>query len=66
MQAIEFENTINLSVLSAIAQQELIDFYNFLVEKQAKEKIKTAPVKTIAPRLVKEFQPLKRESIYER
>lgn len=36
MQAIEFENTIDLSVLPATAQQTLLDFYEFLVQKYAK------------------------------
>lgn len=64
MQAIEIENTLNLSPLPASAQQELIDFYEFLLEKYTKSKPKTTQKKTIAPRLVKEFQPLHRESIY--
>jgi hypothetical protein len=66
MQAIEIENTLNLSPLPASAQQELIDFYEFLLEKYAKSNPKTNQKKTIAPRLVKEFQPLSRESIYDR
>ena len=66
MQVIEFENTIDLSLLPATAQQELIDFYQLLLERYVKEKNKTVNVKKIAPRLVKEFQPLSREAIYER
>jgi len=66
MQAIEIENTLNLSPLPASAQQELIDFYEFLLEKYAKSQPKTIQKKTIAPRLVNEFQPLNRESIYDR
>ena len=66
MQTIEIENTLNLSPLPASAQQELIDFYEFLLEKYAKSQPKTIQKKTIAPRLVKEFQPLNRESIYDR
>lgn len=66
MQAIEIENTLNLSPLPASAQQELIDFYEFLLEKYAKNQPKTIQKKTIVPRLVKEFQPLNRESIYDR
>jgi|JFJP01.1.fsa_nt_gi hypothetical protein len=66
MQAIEIENTLNLSPLPASAQQELIDFYEFLLEKYAKSKPKTIQKKSIAPRLVKEFQPLNRESLYDR
>jgi hypothetical protein len=66
MQAIEIENTLNLSPLPASAQQELIDFYEFLLEKYAKSQPETIQKKTIAPRLVKEFQPLNRESIYDR
>ncbi|MEY4768168.1 MAG: hypothetical protein RL637_807 [Pseudomonadota bacterium] len=41
MQAIEIENTLNLSPLPASAQQELIDFYEFLLEKYAKNQPKT-------------------------
>jgi hypothetical protein len=66
MQAIEIENSLNLSLLPAYAQQELIDFYEFLLEKYVKSKPKTIQRKTIAPRLVKEFQPLNREAIYDR
>jgi len=35
MQTIEIENTLNLAILPAAAQQELIDFYQFLVNKYA-------------------------------
>jgi hypothetical protein len=66
MQAIEIENTLNLSPLPASAQQEVIDFYEFLLEKYAISKPKTIQRKTIAPRLVEEFQPLSRESLYDR
>jgi CTP-dependent riboflavin kinase len=65
MQTIEFENTLNLSVLPTSAQQELVDFYQFLVEKYTKENNKYDAVKIIAPRLVKEFKPLTRDGIYE-
>ena len=66
MQAVEIENTLNLSLLPVSAQQELIDFYEFLLEKYTKSQPKIIQKKTIAPRLVKEFQPLNRESIYDR
>jgi hypothetical protein len=66
MQTIKIKNSLNLSPLPASAQQELIDFYEFLLEKHTKSKPKTTQKKTIAPRLVKEFKPLNRESIYDR
>lgn len=36
MQTAELKQPIDLSVLSSAFQQELIDFYEFLCEKQAK------------------------------
>jgi hypothetical protein len=66
MQTTNIETPLNLSPLPASVQQEIIDFYEFLLEKYAKSKPKTIQRKTIAPCLVKEFQPLSRESIYDR
>jgi hypothetical protein len=37
MQTIEIENNLNLSILPENAQEELIDFYQFLVEKYTKK-----------------------------
>lgn len=55
--------TIDLSILPSNAQQELYDFYQFLVQKYASnEKINRAEV---VPRQVNPFEPLKRESVYE-
>lgn len=47
-------NVIDLSQLSFSLQQELIDFYQFLIEKQAKNKI-TVPNK-VKPILQSEIQ----------
>ena len=58
--------TIDLSILPNNAQQELYDFYQFLVHKYTSkwptENINRAE---IVPRQVNPFEPLKRESIYE-
>lgn len=43
MQTIEIENTVNLSILPENAQQELIDFYQFLVEKYTKKQKSAKP-----------------------
>lgn len=37
MQTVELKNMINLATLSIPLQQELIDFYPFLMEKQEKQ-----------------------------
>ncbi len=66
MQTIESEKNLNLSILPANARQELIDFYYFLVEQYVPEKKQMTQPKTIAPRLVKEFKPLNRNTVYER
>lgn len=57
--------TINLNELPEEAQKELLDFYEFLVQKYKKKKIKKK-IEEIIPRKVKEFTPMKREEIYER
>lgn len=58
---------LELDKLPAFARQELVDFYQFLLQKY-QPLPKTIQQKTVilAPRLVKPFQPLKRESVYER
>lgn len=43
MQIIEIENTLNLSILPENAQQELIDFYQFLVEKYTQKQKSIKP-----------------------
>ena len=55
-------NTIDLSVLSLPLQQELIDFYQFLIEKQAKNKTllenpKTADQTTTGFAMLKSTRP---------
>ncbi len=47
MQAIEIENTLNLSPLPASAQQELIDFYEFLLNKYTEKQNTTQFVKPL-------------------
>lgn len=36
MQTIELKSTLDLSILPVTAQQEIIDFYGFLIEKYTK------------------------------
>ncbi|MDD5580729.1 MAG: DUF2281 domain-containing protein [Methylobacter sp.] len=59
--------TIDLDKLPDFAQNELQDFYQFLLQKYATQATQTqtgsAP---LAPRLVKSFEPLSREAVYER
>ncbi len=43
MQIIEIENPLNLSILPENAQQELIDFYQFLVEKYTQKQKSAKP-----------------------
>lgn len=60
-------HTIDLDKLPEFAQNELQDFYQFLLQKYA---VDSTPPKTtlkpLAPRLVKPFAPLSREEVYER
>ncbi len=56
---------INLDELPEEAQKELLDFYEFLLQKYKKKKRKRK-IEEVIPREVKTFQPLKREEIYER
>jgi len=57
--------TINLNELPEEAQKELLDFYEFLLQKYKKRKRKKG-IEEVIPRKVKAFQPMKREEIYER
>ena len=57
--------TINLNELPEEAQKELLDFYEFLLQKYKKRKRKKK-IEEIIPRKVKVFQPMKRDEIYER
>jgi hypothetical protein len=59
--------TIDLDKLPGFAQNELQDFYQFLLQKYATQAAQTQAVgKPLAPRLVKPFEPLSREAVYER
>lgn len=66
-------NNIDLTALPPNAKQEIIDFYQFLIEKYTTGK-KDIPAKadkhnsrsSIAPRLVKPFTPLSRDEAHER
>ena len=60
-------NTLDLDKLPEFAQSELQDFYEFLLQKYASE-IATGPFKRspLAPRLVKQFNPFSRDTIYDR
>jgi len=57
--------TINLNDLPEEAQRELLDFYEFLLQKYKKRK-KKKKIDEIIPKKVKVFQPIEREEIYER
>ncbi len=56
---------INLDELPEEAQKELLDFYEFLLQKYKKQKRKKR-IEEVIPRKVKAFQPMTREKIYER
>ena len=55
MQTVELKN-LNLSILPANAQQELIDFYQFLIEKYVKQQNESL---VITPTQDKNIQYLK-------
>ena len=58
---------LNLETLPEFAQRELIDFYQFLLQKYAPPRESAIPKQpALAPRLVKPFQPMSREAVYER
>lgn len=59
--------TLDVDKLPHFAQDELRDFYQFLVQKYV-EQLPPTPVlgNPLAPRLVKPFEPLSREAVYER
>ncbi len=57
--------TINLDELPEEVRKELLDFYEFLLQKYKKRKAKKK-IEEIIPRKVKTFEPMKREDIYER
>ena len=61
--------TLDLDKLPDFAQNELQDFYQFLLLKYATHATQPATEQTsnpLAPRLVKPFKPLSREEIHER
>lgn len=64
MEGVKIMQTINLNELPEEAQRELLDFYEFLLQKYKKRKRKKR-IEEIIPRKVKAFQPMKREEIYE-
>ena len=60
--------TLDLDKLPDFAQNELQDFYQFLLQKYATPQPATEQTisNPFAPRLVKPFKPLSREEIHER
>lgn len=59
--------TIDLSILPNKAQHELYDFYQFLVYKYtSKPQPEKINITEVVPRKVNPFEPLKRESVYDR
>ncbi len=59
--------TIQLDKLPDFAQRELLDFYHFLLQKYLpRPQQRMATTRPLAPRLVKPFEPLSREQLYER
>ncbi len=55
---------LDLEKLPDFTQTELLDFYQFLVQKYATQTPQTQKISTpLAPRLVKSFEPLSRETI---
>jgi hypothetical protein len=65
LEEVKMMQTINFNELPEEAQRELLDFYEFLLQKYKKRKIKKK-IEEIIPKKVKAFQPMKREEIYER
>ncbi|QQZ29303.1 hypothetical protein HMY34_11265 [Thiothrix subterranea] len=58
---------LHLDTLPEFARRELVDFYQFLLQKYTIQPVQTSTRKvSIAPRLVKPFKPLSREELYER
>ena len=58
--------TLDLDKLPDFAQNELQDFYQFLLQKYATQPATEQTSNPLAPRLVKPFKPLSREEIHER
>lgn len=58
---------IDLTKLPDFAQNELQDFYQFLLQKYATPATLVEKRNTpLAPRLVEPFKPLSREALYDR
>ncbi len=58
---------LHLDTLPEFARRELVDFYQFLMQKYAEQTPEAKPQKrSIAPRLVKPFAPLSRGELHER
>lgn len=58
---------LRLDNLPDFAQRELLDFYQFLQKKYAIEQQPATHQKPfLVPRLVKPFEPIRREELYER
>jgi hypothetical protein len=59
--------TLDLDKLPDFAQNELQDFYQFLLQKYATQPATAQTMSNpLVPRLVKPFKPLSREAIHER
>jgi hypothetical protein len=54
---------INLNELPKEAQKELLDFYEYLLQKYKKKKVKKK-IEEIIPKKAKAFKPMKRDEIY--
>ena len=57
---------IDLEKLPEEARKELLDFYEFLLEKYGKKKKNRLNIEKLLPKKVKFFDPLNRDDIYER
>ncbi len=58
---------LHLDNLPDFAQRELLDFYQFLVGKYVIQQPPATDQKPfLIPRLVKPFEPIRREDLYER
>ena len=64
------KKTIDLNLLPEEAQRELLDFYEFLVEKYGKngniKRYNWDALKHILPQPINRFEPIRREDLYGR
>ncbi|MCL5991679.1 MAG: hypothetical protein M1419_06205 [Bacteroidetes bacterium] len=61
------DNFIDLTLLPDSAKQQVMDFYNFLLNKYTKKvrkKKKNEILEQLLPKKVRNFKPLTREEIY--